>query len=183
MRMEEMFVSHEQSTTEELSFSLVRDLWFRVQQAMGLIPSGRLGIIPRSVVFALVTWLPIVVWAAYWHRVFPGEVAEPLLAHFGVHVRCLIAIPLLFVSEIVGDRLPRIIIPYFVTSGLSQDDIKDRFVGILRATERLRDARPVWAVMTAITPMLAAYFDIAHLHELIWASDNDAVQPRFGFGA
>ena len=63
-----------------VSFSLVRgDPWFCVQQAIGLIPPSGLGIVRRSVVFALVTWVPLVIWAMLWRRAFPGELAEPLL--------------------------------------------------------------------------------------------------------
>lgn len=178
-------MSDTHASNDELTFSLVRhDPWFRLQRAVGLIPAGGLGIVRRCLVFALMTWLPIAIWALYWKRAFPGEVAEPLLQHFGVHVRCFVAIPLLVVAEIAGDLIPRHFVPYFVRSGLVQDDMKPQFVRILRSAERLRDAWPVWAVKLGIILLiLAAGPERAHLHELIWATDDDAGRPRFGFGA
>jgi len=177
-------MSQPESGTDDLSFSLVRgDPWFRVQRAIGLIPPTGLGIVRRCLVFALVTWLPIAIWAMLWQRAFPGEIEEPLLRHFGVYVRCLVAIPLFILAELVGDLLPRQLIPYFVSSGLVADEVRPRFVQIVRAAERLRDAWPVWAGMLAVTLLFVSLErDPAHLHELIWASAGSAGSAWFGFG-
>ena len=48
----------------------------------------------RAIFFALITWLPIVLWAALNERLLNAGTGEPLLKHFGIHVRCLVAIPL-----------------------------------------------------------------------------------------
>jgi hypothetical protein len=139
-----------ESSPSELNFSLVRgDLWFRFQQAIGLISAAGLGIVRRSVVFVLVTWVPLVVWAILWRRAFPGELAEPLLQHFGVHARCLLAIPLLVAAEAAGDRYPRRLLPYFVTSGLVQNEVKTKFDGIIRSAGAIRDSWVAWAVSWA----------------------------------
>lgn len=171
------------SNADELTFSLVRhDPWFRLQRAVGLIPASRLGIVRRSLVFALVTWLPIAIWALYWRRAFPGEIAEPLLQHFGVHVRCLLAIPLLVIAEIAGELIPQSFVRYFVTSGLVPDDERPRFVQILRSAERLRDAWPAWATILGIV-LLSGMVDrdSTHDHELVWAREDSAGKIGFGF--
>jgi len=178
-------MSQPESGPGELSFSLVRgDPWFRVQRAIGLIPSTGLGIVRRCLVFALVTWLPIAIWALLWQRAFPGEIEEPLLRHFGVQVRCLVGIPLFILAEAVGDFIPQRLVPYFVSSGLVADEVKPRFVQIVRASERLRDAWPVWAGMLAIMLLFVTVErDPTHLHELIWASEGSAGSAWLGFGA
>lgn len=125
-------MSETHASADELTFSLVRhDPWFRLQRVVGLIPASRLGIVRRCLVFALVTWLPIAIWALYWRRAFPGEIAEPLLQHFGVHVRCLLAIPLLVIAEIAGELIPQSFVRYFVTSGLVTDDTRT-LIGVNR---------------------------------------------------
>lgn len=178
-------MSQQESQPDGLSFSLVRgDPWFRIQRAIGLIPSTGLGTVRRCLVFALVTWLPIAVWALLWQRAFPGEIEEPLLRHFGVHVRCLLAIPLFLLAEVVGDIIPRQLVPYFVSSGLVADEDRPRFVQVVRAAEQLRDAWPVWAGMLALMLLFVTVErDPAHLHELIWASEGSAGSTWFGFGA
>lgn len=178
-------MSDTHASTDELTFSLVRhDPWFRLQRAVGLIPAHGLGIVRRCLVFALMTWLPIVIWALYWKRAFPGEVAEPLLQHFGVHVRCLVAIPLLVVAEIAGDLVSRQFVPYFVSSGLIQDDMKSQFVHILRSAERLRDGWYAWVSMLGIMLLMVLIGDkeAVHLHELIWADEGGPKNLHVGFG-
>ena len=66
---------------------------------LGLVPRQGHGIVRRAVLLALVSWLPVAVWAWMRGRALPGQLAEPLLAHYGVHVRCLIAIPLFIIAE------------------------------------------------------------------------------------
>ena len=178
-------MSDTHASTDELTFSLVRhDPWFRLQRAVGLIPAHGLGIVRRCLVFALVTWLPIAIWALYWKRAFPGEVAEPLLQHFGVHVRCLVAIPLLVIAEIAGDLVSRQFVPYFVSSGLIQDDMKSQFVHILRSAERLRDGWYAWVSMLGIMLLMVLIGDkeAVHLHELIWADEGGPKNLHVGFG-
>ena len=56
----------------ELGISLVRDdLLFRIQRRIGLIPSQGLGVVRRTIFFALLAWLPIVVGRAI--RALPKE--------------------------------------------------------------------------------------------------------------
>jgi hypothetical protein len=177
-------MSQPESGIDDLSFSLVRgDPWFRVQRAIGLIPSTGLGVVRRCLVFALVTWLPIVVWAVFWQRAFPGEIEEPLLRHFGVHVRCLVAIPLFVLAEISGDLISRRLVPYFVSSGLVVDEVRPRFVQIVRAAEKLRDSWLAWATMLGLMLLVVLIDrDPLHLHELVWATEDGAGNARFGFG-
>jgi hypothetical protein len=168
-----------------LDFSLVRgDPWFRFQRAIGLIPPTGLGIVRRSVVFALLTWVPLVIWAILWRRAFPGELAEPLLQHIGIHARCLVAIPLLIISEAAADRYPRELIPYFIASGLVQDETKPKFQGVIRSAEKMRDSWVAWGSLLGVTLFmtLAGSYESAHLHDVAWAHVESGGKVSLGFG-
>src|SRR5262245_60302894 len=92
------------SQSHDITFSLVQgDPPYHIQQKLGLIPSRGLGVPRRVLFFILLTWAPMMVWALVSRRLFPGLVTEPLLEHFGVHVRCLVAIPLLIAAEAVAE--------------------------------------------------------------------------------
>ena len=150
---------------------------YRIQQRLGLIPRWGLGIPRRMIFFTLLTWVPIMVCAVVNERVSRGVVTEPLLQHFGVHVRCLVAIPLLITAEAVAQAISRRIFPCFVTSHLVTEAMIPRFVEILRRAVRLRDSWLVAAVLVVLAVLLAWRFMGADgaLHEdaLSWAISEE----------
>ena len=84
----------------DVSALLAHDEWpLRWQRKLGLVPEHGMGLVRRAVFFAALAWLPLAVWAFVQNRALPGGVAEPLFTHFGVNVRCLVAIPLLILAE------------------------------------------------------------------------------------
>lgn len=132
----------------ELEVALFRDdLPFRAQRALGLIPAKGLGTGRRALLFALATWLPIAVWAAIARRALPGGVSEPLLEHFGVHVRCLVAIPLFIVSEAASHRLGTEVVHNLLAYGLVSGKEEPRLRQALASVARLRDATLPWALV------------------------------------
>jgi hypothetical protein len=171
----------------DVSFSLVQGgPPYRLQQKIGLIPRRGLDVPRRMIFFMLLTWVPIMVWALVNERMFAAVVSEPLLQHFGVHVRCLVAIPLLIAAEAVAEAISRRIFPYFVSSGLVTEATKPRFVEILRQAVRLRDSGVAAAVMAALAVLLAWRFtgvgEALHDDALSWAVSREDGFLRLGFG-
>ena len=168
----------------ELAVSLVRDdPLFRVERAVGLIPAAGSGIGRRAVLFAAITWLPIALWAAWARRALPGTVAEPLLEHFGVHVRCLVAIPLLVIAEAMAQAQTLSIVPYFVRSGLVSEADRPRLRGVVAGIVRLRNLTLPWVVMGGmLLTWLALAPNAGNEHELVWAAEGEAAHPHYGFG-
>lgn len=168
----------------EFAISLIRDdLWFRLQRRIGLIPEHGLGLVRRAVFFALLAWLPIAAWALVTGRALPGTVSEPLLQHFGIHVRFLVAVPLLILGEGIAHNLTTRLIPYFHTSGLVREEQREAFREILWGMIRLRGSTLPWVVIVAI---IAAWlgFQPPHreAHELVWANIGDPARFDLGFG-
>ncbi|HUL11123.1 MAG TPA: hypothetical protein VLU73_03000 [Methylococcaceae bacterium] len=174
-----------QTVDESLELSLIRDdLPFRLQRRVGLIPEQGLGIVRRAAFFALLTWLPIVVWAVYTKRILPGTVDEPLLRHFGVHVRFLLAVPLLILGEGMMHKLSTTLIPYFLTSGLVQAAQRQDFVKIIGDITRLRNRTLPWVIIVALV-VAAAVLEPTTAgselgHEINWALDGGAGHLGFG---
>jgi hypothetical protein len=56
----------------------------------------------RIIVIALVAWVPLLVLSALEGQVLGGSVAVPFLLDVEVHVRFLVALPLLIGAELVG---------------------------------------------------------------------------------
>jgi hypothetical protein len=167
--------------TEALSFSLIRnDLFFRAQRAIGLVPRTGLGVGRRAVFYALVSWLPIALWVALAGRAIAGAVDEPLLQHFGVTVRCLIAIPLFVMAEAMAHATLQRLLPQFVRAGLVED--RAVFVQTLEGVARLRNRTLPWVVIAAVSLAWTILAPDTHQgHDVLWA--GDAARPGgLGFG-
>src|SRR5262249_55049895 len=103
----------------DLALSLVRDdPPFRSLRKIGLVPAKGLGPARRAVFFALLAWLPLAIWAWQAGRALPGAPGEPLLQHFGVQVRCLLAIPILILAQGFAHKTTTRLIPWFERSGV-----------------------------------------------------------------
>jgi len=175
-------VPHDVETATEVEtgeLSLIRnDLLMRAQRAIGLVPADGLGVARRAVALALVTWLPIAIWAALEGRALRGAVAEPLASHFGIHVRCLVAIPLLVLAEGMSHAVTRRLLPQFARAGLVAESERGRFVEVLAGVARLRDRTTPWIVLAGLlATILLVTPEPAANHELVWAGE-----PRTGFG-
>lgn len=173
------------STNEpEFGISLIRDdLLFRLQRRIGLIPENGLGVVRRAIFFALLGWLPIAAWAAYAGRALPGTVGEPLLQHFGIHVRFLVAVPLMIAGEGMAHGLTTRLIPYFLASGLVREGQREAFREVLRGMVRLRNSSLPWVLVAAV---MAAWLGLepphTEEHELVWANVGEPAAFDLGFG-
>lgn len=163
--------------------SLVRnDLLFRWQRRVGLVPAHGLGIARRALFWTLLAWVPIVVWAVATGNLLPKPAGESLLQHFGIHVRCLVAIPLFIYAEGISHQLTTSLLPYFETSGLVSARDVPGFRGILLGVARLRDAAYPWIViMGLIVAAESLPMTFADVHELVWAVPRSDV-AELGFG-
>jgi len=141
---------------------------------MHIAPRDGLGIIRRAVFFALLTWLPIAIWALVRGRFLEAWTGEPLLQHYGVHVRCLVAIPLLIVGEATLHLIGVRYLPQFVRSGIVDEVTRPRFDAVLREVRQWSDASLPWLLMicVAIAWTLADRAG-SRAHEMSWAFDKN----------
>jgi hypothetical protein len=171
------------SDADDLALSLVRgDALLRAQRAIGLVPKQGLGVGRRALALALFSWAPVAVWALFQDRALPGTIDEPLLRHFGIHVRCLIAIPLFVIAEAVAHGTTTRLVPHFVRSGLVAGGEIDRFREVLRGVARLRDSTLPWVIIAGLVlAWMLLSPSPAATHELVWA--GEPASGSFGFGA
>ena len=94
----------------------------------------------RVIVIALLAWLPLLVLSALEGRALGGSVAVPFLLDVEVHIRYLIAIPLLIGAELVVHRRMRSVIQVFLERRLIPASAMPRFEAAITSALRLRNS-------------------------------------------
>jgi hypothetical protein len=150
------------------------------QRVLHLAPEHGLGVVRRAVFFALVTWVPIAIWSLVRGRFISADIGEPLLQHYGVHVRCLVAIPMFILGEATLHKAGLRYFPQFVTTGIVDDVTRPRFEAAVRALRRWRDSSIPWFFVIGVALALTVV-DRAptHADEMSWAVDGSGA---IGFG-
>ena len=159
------------------------ELPLRWLRRLHLAPDDGLGAGRRALALALLTWLPIAAWALATGRLGGSggadDAGESLLRHYGVHVRCLLVIPLLVLAEPMLHRAARAIGARLAASAATPE-ARAAFDGAGHAVMRLRDATLPWVLLlgAAIAWSLA---DDPRLHgdAMAWAVDAGG---SLGFG-
>ena len=150
---------------------------------IGFVPERGLGLARQTAILVALIWLPIVIGAIAENRLFPGESSDPLLRHFGVHARLLVAIPLLIFAEVVMERIVPPIVRQFTLAGLVVGRTQDEFIKILHRAEKLRDS--IWGNLLVGGAILGAIV-VSLVHpilsdELAWAASGEGPATRIGF--
>ena len=156
------------------------ELPLRWLRRLHLAPDDGLGAGRRALGLALLTWLPIAVWALATGRLgSPDDSGESLLRHYGVHARCLLVIPLLVLAEPMLHRAARAIAARLAASAATHE-ARTAFDAAGRAVVRLRDATLPWVLLlgAAISWSLADDPQ-AHGDAMAWSLDGNGA---LGFG-
>jgi len=121
--------------------------WWR---RLRIVPAREFGAGRRAVLVALFAWLPIALWALATGRLARAEGAEPLLQHYGVHVRFLLAIGLFILAEPALHRACVTLSRRFVASGAVTPELLPRFEAVNRSMRRLADASLPWVLAVGV---------------------------------
>jgi hypothetical protein len=129
---------------------LENELPVRWTRRLRLVPPDGLGAGRRAVFFALLTWLPIAVWAFVTGRVAGVDSGEALLQHYAVHVRCLIVIPLLILAEPMLHETAKSIAARIASAAVVTPEARSRFELALRDVIRVRNTSTPWVLVLGV---------------------------------
>ena len=94
----------------------------------------------RIIVISLFAWLPLLVLSALEGQVLGGSAAVPFLLDVEVHVRFLVALPLLIVAELVVHQRMRFVVKQFLERHLIPESAMARFDAAIASAFRLRNS-------------------------------------------
>ncbi|SAK84654.1 hypothetical protein AWB77_04425 [Caballeronia fortuita] len=160
-----------------LAFSIVRDdAAFRLQRRIGLIPSEGLGVVRRALFLAAICWLPIALWAVATGRASLTHGEDSLASHFGIHVRCLVAIPLLIIAEHAAQRSFRPFLRYFLETGLVLPADMPKFDEAIARVVRLKRRVLPWVlILGCVVAWASAGVLLSPKEDVGWVSTSDRI--------
>jgi hypothetical protein len=94
----------------------------------------------RILVIALLAWLPLLVLSALEGQVLGDDLAVPFLLDMEVHIRFLVALPLLIIAELVVHRRMRPLLQQFLERNLIPKDAMARFQAVIASAFQLRNS-------------------------------------------
>ncbi|WP_250436221.1 hypothetical protein [Caballeronia sp. ATUFL_F2_KS9A] len=160
-----------------LEFSIVRDdAAFRLQRRIGLIPSEGLGVARRALFLAAICWLPIALWAFATGRASLAQGEDSFGSHFGIHVRCLVAVPLLIIAEHTAQRSFGPFLRYFLETGLISSADVPRFDAAIARVVRLKRRVLPWILILGCAVAWASVGVLLSPDEDVgWISTSDRI--------
>lgn len=169
------------AAADSIYFSLIHGgPLYRFRRAVGLIPESGLGLAWRAVALVSLTWLPIMIGAIVQGEAFEGQGSDPLIRHFGIHARLLVALPLLLLAEASFEKLVPFVVRQFIKTGIVGEEIQPQFRKLLADAARLRDS--IWGVLLVlgVAALVAsqAFAPQTLGDELAWATP-DTGAPQF----
>ena len=94
----------------------------------------------RIVVIALLAWLPLLLLTALEGQLIGGSAAVPFLMDAEVHIRFLVAVPLMIGAELVVHHRMRWLVKQFLQRNLIPESALPRFDAAIHAAFRLRNS-------------------------------------------
>ena len=143
--------SDEPLSHEPADFSLVLggplfQLWRRTRMT-----GDALQLIHRRVIaISLLAWVPLLVLSVAEGHAWGTSVNVPFLHDIEMHVRLLLALPLLIVAELVVHQRMRLVVRQFLDRGLIADAVRPRFDAAIASAMRLRNSIAAEVLLIAL---------------------------------
>ncbi|MGH7872021.1 MAG: hypothetical protein ACREQO_07340 [Candidatus Binatia bacterium] len=94
----------------------------------------------RIIVISLFVWLPLLALSALEGQLLGGRIAVPFLRDVEVHVKFLLALPLLIAAELVVHQRMRFVVRQFLERNLIPESAMSRFDAAIASAFRLRNS-------------------------------------------
>ena len=122
------------------------------------INTDTLGLLKRRVlVISLFTWLPLLLLSVFAGQSIDDAIKVPFFYDIDVHVRFLVALPLLLVAELVVHQRIRLIVLQFIERGIVPKQAQPQFEAIIGSAMRLRNSMVI-EILLIVLVLTAGHF-------------------------
>jgi hypothetical protein len=112
----------------------------------------------RVIVLALLAWAPLLLLSVAEGNAWGGSVKLPFLHDVEMHVRLLLALPLLILAELVVHQRMRPVVGQFAARGLIPDAARAQFDAAIASAMRLRNSIPAEVLLIAFVYVVGVGF-------------------------
>ena len=112
----------------------------------------------RLIVMVLLSWVPLLLVSIAEGHAWSDSVKLPFLRDVELHVRLLIALPLMIVAELIVHKRMQPVVSQFLDRGLIPDAARPRFDAAIASTIRLRNSVAVELLIIALVYIVGVGF-------------------------
>ena len=112
----------------------------------------------RIIVFTLITWVPLLILSVLDGRAWGSAVQVPFVLDIDVHLRFLLALPLLISAELVVHQRLHLVVGQFVERGLISAESRARFEAAIAGAFRLRNSVAAEVVLIAVVYLVGVRY-------------------------
>ncbi len=94
----------------------------------------------RTLIMALFTWLPLLIFSFIAGKALTGSAVVPFLEDIGVHIRYLVALPLMVFAELLVHKRMRTVVKQFVERKLIHENAMDKFNAAIASAMKWRNS-------------------------------------------
>ncbi|MCE5317709.1 MAG: hypothetical protein LLG04_10205 [Parachlamydia sp.] len=146
---------------EPFDFSLVLggplyQLWRRTH----LCGDGLQWLPRRILAFVLITWVPLLLLSIAEGHAWDGNVQLPFLKDIAIHIRLLVALPLLILAELFVHQRVRLVVSQFGERGLIADEDRSKFDAAIASAMRLRNSVTAEVLLLVFVYMMVLFFEL-----------------------
>ncbi len=143
-------------------FSLIRGgPWYQLQLWLRLLRPDSLQVGKRAVLYALLAWAPLAVFTMMRGTAFGVAGGVSFFQDIAVHVRFLVALPLIIISEAPIDRYTGAVVSHLQQAGIVGPSAQSQLDRAVQSTARLRDSWVVAIVLIALA-ILGGWSRVTH---------------------
>jgi hypothetical protein len=112
----------------------------------------------RILVMVLLAWMPLLLLSVAEGHAWGDSVKLPFLYDVSLHVRLLIALPLLIVAELIVHQRMRLVVQQFMERGLIPDATRAKFDAAIASAMRLRNSITAEVLLIAFVYVVGVGF-------------------------
>lgn len=135
----------------------------------------------RTILIPLLAWLPLLAFTIIDGSAWSGALVVPFLYDWEVHIRFLVAMPLLIAAELLVHQRIRAVVAQFLERDLLPADAAERFDAAIRSAFRLRNSLAAELAIVAIVYVIGVTVVWRHflsLQSATWYATPGAGGPE-----